>query len=635
MRIDQPRAAAWAGNAAAGSALPALPALPPNDHPLALDPSRTRLLGPNGEALSFPTDGSVFTIGREPHNALQIDHAYVSRQHAHGTWRNGKLWICDTSSNGTFVNGQRAPANVWQAVPPGGILDLAGCRLTMALGGSQTIMARLDHLKATPDQHQLRLGDGSTVSVPEPGTTIRVGRQPTSEVHLTEGSVSRSHADLRYDLGRLYVRDAGSTYGTYLNGQKVESDRWTEVPEGMSLQFGRNPNNTLTMEPRGPLLVTFFGDSSTPDIGGQVEAQGGRFERAISNHSAPALVRGTVARGSALKELGLTALPALCVAEAGAGGALAIAGATLAAGGAVASGLALAGVGIGVAAFGVWAARSTRSMWKGGIEALKKRLKGLSVQPSSWKHVQQAFVSKGPSIKQFSQLWAENQARYPTSRHVVFLSGHGDQKGAAGLKYSEVGQVVKGADAIFLDACNGAQIESLSQLTGSARVAVASEHTVRGYGFPLDAMFGRSNFPDQPRDLGAALVQAASQSMPAQSLVAVDLKVMKQELYPALEQLGRSLRQASQNGLSGPIKQALDSSLTPSNGPGGFGKKIDLGSFLARLGENPQLRSPELSGAQAALNKTILSMVGNGTVSFDRGGNKALPAGFSEFLSRI
>ncbi len=65
--------------------------------------------------------------------------------------------------------------------------------------------------------------DGSSweLELPEGNTTI--GRAEDCEVTLKERTVSRRHADLYEDeTGTLMVRDAGSRYGTRLNGRLVQ-----------------------------------------------------------------------------------------------------------------------------------------------------------------------------------------------------------------------------------------------------------------------------------------------------------------------------------------------------------------------------------------------------------------------------
>ena len=64
----------------------------------------------------------------------------------------------------------------------------------------------------------------------------RVGRSPESDVHLPDPSVSRNHALLDVHNGKLIVRDAGSTNGTFVNQTRVES---AELHPGDVVNFGK------------------------------------------------------------------------------------------------------------------------------------------------------------------------------------------------------------------------------------------------------------------------------------------------------------------------------------------------------------------------------------------------------------
>ncbi len=50
--------------------------------------------------------------------------------------------------------------------------------------------------------------------------------------------VSRKHAELRFDAERWFVIDLNSTYGTFLNGQRVSSP--TQLSAGQTIQFGQD-----------------------------------------------------------------------------------------------------------------------------------------------------------------------------------------------------------------------------------------------------------------------------------------------------------------------------------------------------------------------------------------------------------
>ena len=78
-------------------------------------------------------------------------------------------------------------------------------------------------------------GDGEQIAL-VPGKTITVGRDPNrSDVTLLEPLVSRVHASLRLSSsGQVLVVDLNSTSGTYIDGQKVG----TEKP-GQALEKGQ------------------------------------------------------------------------------------------------------------------------------------------------------------------------------------------------------------------------------------------------------------------------------------------------------------------------------------------------------------------------------------------------------------
>lgn len=62
-----------------------------------------------------------------------------------------------------------------------------------------------------------------------------VGRSADADVALADDSVSRRHACIEYDRGAFWVRDLGSTNGTYLNGESVKQ---AELEDGDLLRFG-------------------------------------------------------------------------------------------------------------------------------------------------------------------------------------------------------------------------------------------------------------------------------------------------------------------------------------------------------------------------------------------------------------
>ena len=61
--------------------------------------------------------------------------------------------------------------------------------------------------------------------VPLAGLPLRIGRAPDMDLRLTERTVSRFHAVLEWREGILSIRDVGSRFGTYVNGQRIRERR--------------------------------------------------------------------------------------------------------------------------------------------------------------------------------------------------------------------------------------------------------------------------------------------------------------------------------------------------------------------------------------------------------------------------
>jgi adenylate cyclase len=69
-----------------------------------------------------------------------------------------------------------------------------------------------------------------------PAGETSVGRAPTCGLVVNAPGVSRRHACFRIANGRAYVRDAGSTYGTTVNGLPVTTER--EIRAGDAIEIG-------------------------------------------------------------------------------------------------------------------------------------------------------------------------------------------------------------------------------------------------------------------------------------------------------------------------------------------------------------------------------------------------------------
>ncbi len=81
--------------------------------------------------------------------------------------------------------------------------------------GTLSILAEM----TSPDGASVLLSDGRRVNIPNSG--LVVGRLPECQVVVSDGNVSRRHAEIKSVDGHYVVTDLGSTNGTKLNGRQI------------------------------------------------------------------------------------------------------------------------------------------------------------------------------------------------------------------------------------------------------------------------------------------------------------------------------------------------------------------------------------------------------------------------------
>ncbi len=76
----------------------------------------------------------------------------------------------------------------------------------------------------------------ATQSIVVPNCSFRIGRRPDMDLRIDSPVVSGSHAELFQSGGNLYVRDSGSTNGTFVDGIRITGD--TLLSDGAALDVG-------------------------------------------------------------------------------------------------------------------------------------------------------------------------------------------------------------------------------------------------------------------------------------------------------------------------------------------------------------------------------------------------------------
>jgi len=80
------------------------------------------------------------------------------------------------------------------------------------------------------------LGDQQLGAHPMKHHPFSVGRDAGCDVPIENIGLSRNHCRFLYEDGRYFVEDAGSSNGTFVNGERVEK---SEVKDGDEVQAGK------------------------------------------------------------------------------------------------------------------------------------------------------------------------------------------------------------------------------------------------------------------------------------------------------------------------------------------------------------------------------------------------------------
>jgi pSer/pThr/pTyr-binding forkhead associated (FHA) protein len=72
---------------------------------------------------------------------------------------------------------------------------------------------------------------------------ITVGRSPDNNIVIDDSMASRKHAVFQKIRQDYYIKDLGSSNGTYVNGQKVPKDKYVRITIGDEILVGRTKLN--------------------------------------------------------------------------------------------------------------------------------------------------------------------------------------------------------------------------------------------------------------------------------------------------------------------------------------------------------------------------------------------------------
>lgn len=192
------------------------------------------------------------TIGRDRSNGLVINDEGLSVFHAELRQEDDKLFIWDSGSvNGTFLNGEKVSQKA--EVKAGDVIrfHLVEIQITDPSKGAPpppvTAVKREADKPALPQwQVKAMTGAISGKMFLVDGTKV-IGRDPGCDIIISGPHVSRRHAELSIRGGALWMKDLGSSNGSFHNGKRSEE---TLLKNGDEVKF-----DAMTFKVVGPADV--------------------------------------------------------------------------------------------------------------------------------------------------------------------------------------------------------------------------------------------------------------------------------------------------------------------------------------------------------------------------------------------
>lgn len=212
-----------------------------------------------------------FTIGRDPQNSLVIDEPHISRTHAKLEWKENKLCLTRISTAGKLIfDGKNTEYEELSLEFGGGpghhqktlSFEIPPYSFTVSVetpeeevpaeppfpfmmneelpeeGDKIEKLAEETKITARPIKAKLIVLQGLSphTSYDLVGNEIILGRDSECDVPLEDSKVSRDHAHIYVKNHTYILKDSGSTNGTFLNHNPVETD--TPLSSSDQIQLG-------------------------------------------------------------------------------------------------------------------------------------------------------------------------------------------------------------------------------------------------------------------------------------------------------------------------------------------------------------------------------------------------------------
>ncbi len=166
-------------------------------------------------------------LGRESADILLFYDKSVSRRHALIIWEGDKCYIEDLgSTNGTFINGVRLPTGQKTPIYDGDEVAFADSNFRFSCPNCK---------RGEIEAKAFIVMEGKEIPIPQ--EEFLIGRRE-GDLIVPNPYVSHKHCKIYIEESGAFIEDLGSTNGTFLNGEQIESGRKFPLNDGALIEIG-------------------------------------------------------------------------------------------------------------------------------------------------------------------------------------------------------------------------------------------------------------------------------------------------------------------------------------------------------------------------------------------------------------
>ncbi|MCP5160313.1 MAG: FHA domain-containing protein [Hahellaceae bacterium] len=164
-----------------------------------------------------------FTIGSASTNSLVLSEKGVASAHAEITNQDNSVSIRASDNQAILkVNNERVVGNT--PLKAGDTIQIASIEFEIIDPKSEqkTVSLGLSSNNATTEWQLQATASWMADKVFPIKNTVTIGRDPSCDISIKVEHLSRKHAEVEVKGGKLFVKDLGSSNGTYVNGKPVK-----------------------------------------------------------------------------------------------------------------------------------------------------------------------------------------------------------------------------------------------------------------------------------------------------------------------------------------------------------------------------------------------------------------------------